>query len=64
MKKIEAIKLFGGVKKLADAIQITHSAVSMWPDELSPTMRDRVIAAALRHGKPIPEHWLKREQAS
>ena len=64
MKKEEAVKLFGGVTKLAKAIDITHSAVSMWKEELTATQRDRVIAAALREGKPIPKHWLQREKSA
>jgi len=36
--KKEAIESFGGVKKLADALGIQHSAVSQW-GEFAPPLR-------------------------
>ncbi len=50
MQKAEALEVLGGgsVTKAAAAIGITPSAVSMWPDELSPAIRDRVQAALWR----------------
>jgi len=41
--KQEAIKSFGGVKKLADALGIYHSAVSQW-GEFVPELRGYQIA--------------------
>lgn len=49
MNKSEAIQLLGGsVSAAADAIGITRSAVSQWPDDLPDAIRDRVQAALAR----------------
>lgn len=49
MTKKEAIALFGKRQiDLADALGITASAVSQWPDPLDSATRDRVIGAAIR----------------
>jgi DNA-binding transcriptional regulator YdaS (Cro superfamily) len=53
MKKKDVIKLFGSLSNLARAIGISPQAVSQWPDELTPAIRDRVIAAAVRIGCPL-----------
>lgn len=57
MTKDQAIKLLGGTpSKAADAIGVTVSAVSQWPEELTPAIRDRVQAALWRvsQGKADP----------
>lgn len=64
MTREEAIRLFGSVTALADAVGVTVGAIGQWKRKLSPIQRDRVIAAALREGKPIPSHWLKREKSA
>ncbi len=49
MQKSEAISLLGGtVTAAAQAVGVTTSAVSQWPDELPPSIRDRVQAALWR----------------
>ena len=55
MKKTDAIKKFGSATKLARAIGITPQAVVQWPDELTPAIEDRVIAAIVRSRQSIPD---------
>jgi hypothetical protein len=55
MTKQEAIELLGGsVGAACKAVGISSSAVSQWPDVLSDQTTDRVIAALVRLGKPVP----------
>ena len=53
MNKKQAIAYFGGVCATARAIGISDAAVSQWPDELSPKISDRVIAAMVRNGMDV-----------
>jgi DNA-binding transcriptional regulator YdaS (Cro superfamily) len=56
MQKKLALDLLGGtVVKAAEAIGINPSAISQWPDELSPRLADRVIAACVRKGVKLPK---------
>lgn len=49
MNKKQAIQLLGGtVTAAAEAIGISRSAVSQWPEELPDPIRDRVQAAIAR----------------
>ena len=64
MKKQDIKKLWNTYAEAARSIGITKGAITNWPEVLSPIQRDRVIAAALREGKPIPSHWLKREKSA
>jgi translation initiation factor RLI1 len=49
MNKSTAIELLGGsVKDAAEACQISRSAISQWPDELTKDQVDRVQAALYR----------------
>lgn len=49
MRKSEALKLLGGTPAAAaSAIGITPQAVYAWPEELPPTIADRVLAALYR----------------
>ena len=49
MQKTDAIKLLGGTaSEAARLIGITPQAISGWPDELTPALRDRVQAALYR----------------
>jgi len=64
MTLTEAIEFFGGKSKLADAVGIRLPSLYGWPEKLTPRLQDRVIAAALREGKQIPAHWLKKEGKS
>lgn len=52
MKKSEAIEILGGsVASAAKAIGVSYQAVAKWPDDLSPRIVDRVIAAQVRQRK-------------
>ena len=49
MDKSKAIKLLGGsVTAAAAAVRVSASAVSQWPEVLSPALEDRVLAALAR----------------
>ncbi len=48
MQKQEAIDLFGGVKKMADALSLTRQAVYLWDDDLTVSQQERVQGAYLR----------------
>ena len=50
MRKEDALALFGGPAATARACRISKQAVSEWPDDLSPRIADRVVAAAMREG--------------
>ena len=53
MKKQDAIRLLGGTAaSAARLIGISPSAVSLWPDELSDAIADRVQAAIARQHLP------------
>jgi len=53
MLKIKAIELLGGTpKSTADAIGVSPSAVSQWPDMLPDRIADRVLAALARKHLP------------
>lgn len=54
MKKSEAIQLFGSKSATAAAIGISAQAVSDWPDELSPAIADRVVAARAKQLGLLP----------
>ena len=52
MDKNQAIELFGSQRKLAEALEVTVSAISQWPDVLDQAKTDRVVGAAVRLKKP------------
>lgn len=52
MNKHHAIRLLGGAAKAARRIGISPSAISLWPEELSPAIVDRVQAAIARAHLP------------
>ena len=62
MKKTDAISKFGSATKLARAIGITPQAVIQWPEELSPALNDRVIAALVRAHGTVPEDLSPSEE--
>lgn len=64
MQKSSALDFFGGVAKTAAAIGINPQAVSDWPEVLPPRIADRVIAAAVRLGKEVPQEFLQPARTS
>ena len=50
MTKSEAIKIFGDVRKLAQALGITPQAVYLWEERLSERRENEIIGAAFRLG--------------
>ncbi|WP_310614111.1 hypothetical protein [Limnohabitans sp.] len=66
MKKQQAISLLGGSNKsVAKAIGISQQAVSLWPDELTSAISDRVEAAYFRlNGQKIPVSQSQQSGAS
>ena len=62
MRKDQAIELLGGtVTTAAAALEVTYQAVNKWPTELPSRISDRVIAALVRQGKPVPRELLNAE---
>lgn len=62
MNKARALELLGGsVATAADAIGCTSSAISQWPEVLPDRIIDRVIAALVRQGKPVPPELIDTE---
>ena len=48
MNKSNAIAIFGGVKKLSDALGIKRQAVYQWKEALTQRQVDEIVGAALR----------------
>jgi hypothetical protein len=64
MDKFKAIELLGGsVAAASDAIGVTYQAVDKWPDVLPARIVDRVIAALVRQGKPVPPELTAEPEA-
>ena len=56
MTKSQAIAVFGGTgAELARALGVSRSYVSQWPEELPARVVDRILGAAFRLGKEIPQ---------
>jgi len=65
MQKAHAIELLGGtVSAAAKACEISPSAVSQWPDELTKDQTDRVQAALWRKAKTAELTDLPHPQAA
>jgi transcriptional repressor of cell division inhibition gene dicB len=65
MTKQQAADLFGGVHAdLARALDMTRGGISQWPDELTDAQADRVIGAALRLGRQVPDELLRARISS
>ena len=59
MLKETAIKLLGGnVAAAAKTLGVTSSAISQWPEELTPQVIDRLIAHYVRNRKRVPAELL------
>ncbi len=58
MKKEIVISHFGSVQKVADILEVSHAAVSKWPDELTNAIFHRVMGAALDKGIRVPIEWI------
>lgn len=59
--KTQAVGLFRTRRALADALGITPSAISQWPEELPTRLADEIVGAALRCRLLTPERaaeWL------
>lgn len=51
----DAVRLFGSVRAMAAAMDLSTQAIYQWPDVLEQVHKDRVIGAAIRVGKiPAP----------
>lgn len=60
--KTKAIELLGGSpREAAEAVGVSQSAVSQWPDMLPPRISDRVLAALAR--KHLPPELIGQEPA-
>lgn len=64
MTKNDAAQIFGkSHADLARALGMTRGGISQWPDELTPVQTDRVLGAALRLGRVVPQHLLPEIRA-
>lgn len=64
MLKSEAVGIFGTGTALADALDITKSAISQWSDLLTQKQTDWVVGAAIREGKHLPDRFIRAEAAA
>ena len=55
MKKQQAIEIFKTQVAIANALGITKSAVSQWPEELDQRLTDELHGAAIRLGLIKPD---------
>jgi DNA-binding transcriptional regulator YdaS (Cro superfamily) len=50
MTKKQALKLFGGLKPMAEALGISRQAIDQWPKILTQKQADWVLGALMRLG--------------
>ncbi len=51
----DAVRLFGSVRQMAVALNLSTQAIYQWPDVLEQAHKDRVVGAAIRVGRiPMP----------
>ena len=51
----DAVRIFGSVRAMAAAMDLSTQAIYQWPDVLEQAHKDRVIGAAIRVGRlPAP----------
>lgn len=56
LTKQQAIEIFGSSgAELGRALGLSRGRISQWPEQLDQDQTDRVIGAAFRLGKQIPE---------
>jgi len=48
MQKSEAIKLFGNINKMAEALECARQSIHRWDDDLTQAQEDRVRGAYTR----------------
>lgn len=62
MTKDQAAQIFGKTHAdLARALEMTRGGISQWPDVLTEVQSDRVLGAAIRLGKRVPDEFLPPE---
>ena len=50
MTKTEAVKIFGSVRELANALGITPQAIYLWDEDLSERRENEIIGTAFKLG--------------
>ena len=60
MDKKEAIEIFGNVQNIADAFQTSIQNFYKFEDPLTLANSDRIIGAAMRTGRKIPDSYKSR----
>ena len=60
MTKSDAIQLFGDVKSLSNALNITRQAIYQWPEDINESTKDRIIGAAIRCKKTVPDQFISK----
>ena len=50
MTKKEAVKIFGSVRELANALGITPQAIYLWDEDLSERRENEIIGTAFKLG--------------
>lgn len=61
MDKSRAFDYFGTGQELAAVLGVEHQAVYKWPDQLTPRIIDRVIAACVLSQRQVPP-WMVKER--
>ncbi|PRF91646.1 hypothetical protein [Burkholderia multivorans] len=65
LTKQQAIEIFGSSgAELGRALGLSRGRISQWPEQLDQDQTDRVIGAAIRLGKQIPEGFSAPAEAA
>ena len=62
MTKTEAVKIFGSVRELANALGITPQAIYLWEEDLSERRENEIIGTAFKLG--LIQKSTKRKKVS